>query len=74
MKKIMFVSLGCDNNLVDSEVMLGLLSEKGYGFTDEEEKADIIIHVGAVYDIDRFSCYIAMGGGRPNGIRQCNSE
>lgn len=43
MKTIMFVSLGCDKNLVDSEVMLGLLSEKGYGFTDEEAEADVII-------------------------------
>ncbi len=43
MMTIMFVSLGCDKNLVDSEVMLGLLSEKGYGFTDEEAEADVII-------------------------------
>ena len=43
MKKILFVSLGCDKNLVDSEVMLGLLAEKGYAFTDDEAEADIII-------------------------------
>lgn len=43
MMKILFVSLGCDKNLVDSEVMLGLLAEKGYGFTDDEAQADIII-------------------------------
>ena len=43
MKKILFVSLGCDKNLVDSEVMLGLLAEKGYTFTDDEAEADIII-------------------------------
>lgn len=41
--KILFVSLGCDKNLVDSEVMLGLLSGKGYSFTEEEEEADIAI-------------------------------
>ncbi len=29
MMKILFISLGCDKNLVDSEVMLGLLAEKG---------------------------------------------
>ncbi|MBS6395745.1 MAG: 30S ribosomal protein S12 methylthiotransferase RimO [Clostridiales bacterium] len=40
---ILFVSLGCDKNLVDSEVMLGLLAKKGYGFTDDEAKADIIV-------------------------------
>ncbi len=43
MLKILFVSLGCDKNLVDSEVMLGLLTEKGYGFTDNEEEADVIV-------------------------------
>lgn len=43
MMKILFVSLGCDKNLVDSEVMLGLLAEKGYGFTDDEAEADVII-------------------------------
>ncbi|MCI8532730.1 MAG: 30S ribosomal protein S12 methylthiotransferase RimO [Lachnospiraceae bacterium] len=41
--KILFISLGCDKNLVDSEVMLGLLAEKGYGFTDDETQADIIV-------------------------------
>lgn len=40
---ILFTSLGCDKNLVDSEMMLGQLSEQGYQFTDEEEKADIVI-------------------------------
>lgn len=43
MMNILFVSLGCDKNLVDSQVMLGLLAKKGYGFTDEEAEADIII-------------------------------
>ncbi len=41
--KILFVSLGCDKNLVDSEMMLGMLSEKGYQFTDDENEADIIV-------------------------------
>ncbi|MCD8248674.1 MAG: 30S ribosomal protein S12 methylthiotransferase RimO, partial [Lachnospiraceae bacterium] len=40
---IMFVSLGCDKNRVDSEHMLGLLLQKGYRFTDDEAEADIII-------------------------------
>lgn len=38
--KILFISLGCDKNLVDSEVMLGMLSEEGYQFTDDETQAD----------------------------------
>lgn len=41
--KIFFVSLGCDKNLVDSEVMLGLIREKGYQITDVEENADVIV-------------------------------
>lgn len=42
-KKVMFVSLGCDKNLVDTEKMLGILEEKGYSFTDDEQEAEIII-------------------------------
>ena len=40
---ILFISLGCDKNLVDSEVMLGLLASRGYQMIDEEGKADIIV-------------------------------
>lgn len=41
--KILFISLGCDKNLVDSEVMLGALAEKGYFFTDDEAEADAVV-------------------------------
>ncbi len=41
--KILFTSLGCDKNLVDSEMMLGQLREKGYSFTDDETEAEIVI-------------------------------
>lgn len=41
--KILFVSLGCDKNLVDSEKMLGMLQEKGYTFTDDEAEADVVV-------------------------------
>ncbi|MDE7013699.1 MAG: 30S ribosomal protein S12 methylthiotransferase RimO [Kineothrix sp.] len=41
--KILLVSLGCDKNLVDSEVMLGMLAEKGYTFTDDETEAEIAV-------------------------------
>ena len=40
---VLFVSLGCDKNLVDSEMMLGMLSESGYSFTDDEEQADVVV-------------------------------
>lgn len=38
--KIAFVSLGCDKNLADTELMLGILRKKGYEFTDDAEDAD----------------------------------
>ncbi|MCR4746380.1 MAG: 30S ribosomal protein S12 methylthiotransferase RimO, partial [Lachnospiraceae bacterium] len=41
--KILFISLGCDKNLVDSEQMIALLAEKGYEFTDNDMEADIIV-------------------------------
>jgi ribosomal protein S12 methylthiotransferase len=41
--KILFISLGCDKNLVDSEMMMGLLRNRGYEFTDDEMQADVIV-------------------------------
>jgi ribosomal protein S12 methylthiotransferase len=41
--KICFVSLGCDKNLIDSEIMLGLIDSEGYIITDDDRQADIII-------------------------------
>ncbi len=41
--KILFVSLGCDKNLVDTEMMLGELLQKGYEFTDDETEAEIVV-------------------------------
>ena len=40
--KVLFISLGCDKNLVDSEEMLGLLRDRGYEITDDETEADVI--------------------------------
>ena len=41
--KVLFISLGCDKNLVDSEEMLGLLASHGYSITDDETAADVIV-------------------------------
>jgi ribosomal protein S12 methylthiotransferase len=41
--KIMFVSLGCDKNLVDTEKMMGILRRDHYELTDDETAADVII-------------------------------
>jgi len=43
LNKILFTSLGCDKNLVDSEMMLGQLQEKGFQFTDDESEADAVV-------------------------------
>ena len=43
MKNVLFISLGCDKNLVDSEKMLGLLSESGYTIVEDEAEADAIV-------------------------------
>ena len=40
---ILFISLGCDKNLVDTEVMLGILAKRGHQMIDDETQADIII-------------------------------
>ena len=40
---ILFVSLGCDKNLVDSEVMLGVLASRGHRMVDDETLADVIV-------------------------------
>ena len=40
---ILFISLGCDKNLVDTEVMLGLLASKGHQMIDDEAQADVIV-------------------------------
>ncbi len=42
-KKIGFISLGCSKNLVDSENMLGILSEKNYEITDDLYEAEVIV-------------------------------
>ena len=41
--KILFVSLGCDKNRVDTEVMLGMLHSRGYDFTDDESEAEAAV-------------------------------
>ena len=42
-KKILFISLGCDKNRVDSERMLGVLSGRDYCVTNEESEADVVV-------------------------------
>lgn len=41
--KLLFISLGCDKNLVDTEVMLGLLASRGYEMIEDETQADVIV-------------------------------
>jgi len=41
--KIYFVSLGCDKNTVDSEMMLGILSDAGHEITYDENEAEVVV-------------------------------
>ncbi len=43
MSKVGFISLGCPKNLVDSEVMIGLLARRGYQFTPHAAEADVLV-------------------------------
>jgi len=43
MPKVGFVSLGCPKNLVDSEVMMGILARDGYELTPRADEADILV-------------------------------
>ena len=40
---LLFISLGCDKNLVDAEKMLGILGHDGSSFVDDENEADVIV-------------------------------
>ena len=44
---LLFISLGCDKNLVDTEKMLGILGKEGYSFVDDENEADIVVVIPA---------------------------
>ena len=59
---ILFVSLGCDKNLADTELMLGLLAEKGYAFTDDPEAADIVVVNTCCFIGDAKDQYLAGNG------------
>ncbi len=41
--KVLLISLGSDKNLVDSEVMLGLLNKAGHQLTNDETEADVVV-------------------------------
>ena len=43
MPKVGFVSLGCPKNLVDSEVMMGILARSGYEITPRADEADVLV-------------------------------
>ena len=65
-RQISFVSLGCDKNTVDSEIMISLLAERGYALTKDDEKADVIIvnTCGFIQDAkeESIQTIIEMGG------------
>ena len=67
--KMSMVSLGCDKNTVDSEMMLGLMNEKGFEYTDIDEEADVmIINTCGFIQSAKYQCYL--GGIQTEGSRQ----
>lgn len=73
--KVGFISLGCAKNLVDTEVMLGLLNEGGYKITDKPEEAEILI-VNTCSFIDSakeesISVILQMGDFKKHGVCRC---
>ncbi len=69
---IFFVSLGCDKNLVDSEIMLGIVKDYGFTITDDERQADIIIVNTCCFINDAkeesINTILEMGQYKKNGI------
>ncbi len=69
--KIAFVSLGCDKNTVDSEIMIELLTEKGYEIVKEDDQAEVIIvnTCGFIQDAkeESIQTLIEMGEYKQNG-------
>lgn len=47
--KLLFVSLGCDKNLVDTEFMLGMLRDDGIEMTDDEQKQTLSLSIPLLY-------------------------
>ena len=74
---VLFVSLGCDKNLVDSECMLGILREKGYGFTDDAADADVIVVNSCCFIGDAkeesINTILEMGGFRTDPDHKCRA-
>ena len=42
-EKIKMVTLGCEKNLVDSEIMSGIVAQHGFELTDRDDEADVIV-------------------------------
>ena len=57
--KILFISLGCDKNTVDSEMMLGIIAGRGYEITDSEEDADAAV-INTVLASKEFKTYMGL--------------
>ena len=70
--KVLLRSLGCDKNLVDAEMMLGLLTEAGFELTDEESQAEAVIVNTCCFIMDAkqesIDCLIEYGKLKENGV------
>lgn len=70
-KKVAFVSLGCDKNTIDSEIMLTLMTEHGYEITKQDEEANVIVINTCAFILDAqeesINTIIEMGQYKENG-------
>ena len=73
--KVMMIQLGCDKNLVDSEMMLGVLADNGFELTDDEETAEVIVVNTCSFILDSkqesIDTIIEMGRLKQNGQLKC---
>ena len=69
--KVLLISLGCDKNLVDSEVMLGLLNKAGHELTNDETEAEAVVINTCAFISDAkeesINTIIEMGGLKKTG-------
>ena len=78
-KKLLFISLGCDKNLVDSEFMIGMLTSEGVVLCDDETEAgsDEILLGAGTYLLDDVEVGLTRGGGKftvEREIREINAD
>ena len=69
MANIFFISLGCDKNRIDSEIMLKKLSDGGHSIVGEIEQADCAVVNTCGFDNATIGCQVAIQNSQPPVLR-----